>query len=69
MYSLLMEALRGYVKSAQLIKARPNILNQKSDTEYENLWALAQKDQLMSKKEKENAPTVHSFGRMSLASA
>ncbi len=35
---LLFEALQGYVESARKIKARPQILNQKPDAEYENLW-------------------------------
>jgi len=35
---LLFEALAGYVEAARRIKARPNILNQKSDTEYEEMW-------------------------------
>ena len=37
---LLFEALQGYVESARKIKARPNILNQKVDAEYENLWRM-----------------------------
>ena len=35
---LLFEALHGYVESAKKIKARPNILNQKTDPEYEAMW-------------------------------
>ena len=35
---LLFEALSGYVESAKKIKARPNILNQKPDSEYEQMW-------------------------------
>jgi len=35
---LLFEALSGYVESAKKIKARPNILNQKVDSEYEQMW-------------------------------
>ncbi len=35
---LLFEALSGYVESAKKIKARPNILNQKADAEYERMW-------------------------------
>lgn len=37
---LLFEALQGYVESAKKIKARPTILNQKSDAEYEQLWKM-----------------------------
>jgi len=35
---LLFEALSGYIESAKKIKARPNILNQKIDPEYEQMW-------------------------------
>lgn len=35
---LLFEALRGYVEAARKIKARPHLLNQKTDPEYERLW-------------------------------
>ena len=35
---LLFEAIQGYVESAQKIKARPYILNQKPDFEYERMW-------------------------------
>ena len=35
---LLFEALTGYVESAKKVKARPNILNQKTDSEYEVMW-------------------------------
>jgi len=35
---LLFEALSGYVESAKKIKARPNILNQSVDPEYEQMW-------------------------------
>ena len=34
----LLEGVRGYVESAKKIKARPSILNQKADPEYEKLW-------------------------------
>lgn len=35
---LLLEAIAGYVESARKIKARPYILNQKADSEYEEMW-------------------------------
>jgi len=35
---LLFEALTGYLESAKKFKARPNILNQKTDPEYERMW-------------------------------
>lgn len=35
---LLDSAIRGYIDSAKKLKARPHILNQKPDQEYEKLW-------------------------------
>lgn len=35
---MLFEAMKGYVDAARKIKARPNILNQKADAEYEKMW-------------------------------
>ena len=35
---LLFEAMAGYVESAKKAKARPHILNQTPDPEYEKLW-------------------------------
>jgi len=35
---LLFEAIRGYLESAKKIKARPAILNQSADPEYEKKW-------------------------------
>ena len=35
---LLFEAIQGYVESVRKIKARPYILNQKPDREYEEMW-------------------------------
>ena len=40
---LLFEALSGYVEAAKKIKARPKILNQKVDSEYEVMWGDIQK--------------------------
>ena len=37
-FLMLDEAIRGYIISARKAKIRPNILNQTSDKEYENLW-------------------------------
>ena len=61
----LFEAIRGYVKSAQKIKARLHILNQKTDTEYENLWNKLQekKGVPLSK----YLPPVYTFGERPLA--
>ena len=46
---LLFEALEGYVESARKMKARPSILNQKSDSEYEHLWKMRGSDIVSSK--------------------
>ncbi|OHA62678.1 MAG: hypothetical protein A3E07_01125 [Candidatus Wildermuthbacteria bacterium RIFCSPHIGHO2_12_FULL_45_9] len=39
---LLFEAIQGYVEAARKMKARPAILNQKIDEEYEKIWRAAQ---------------------------
>lgn len=39
---MLFEAAQGYLEPAQKIKARPPILNQKTDPEYEERWRNAQ---------------------------
>lgn len=39
---LLFEAIQGHLKSARKIGARPRILNQPPDREYEDLWAALQ---------------------------
>ena len=60
---LLLEATRGYLKSAAESKARVNnALNQKADPEYEWLW-----DRLQTKKKQEVAilPQVFTFGTFS----
>jgi predicted RNase H-like HicB family nuclease len=38
---LLFEAVQGYLESANKIKARPHILNQSADREYETRWRAA----------------------------
>lgn len=38
----LFEAIRGYMTSAEKIKAQPHILNQTPDPEYERMWAADQ---------------------------
>jgi len=35
---LLFEALTGYVESARKMKGRPEILNQRPDREYKEIW-------------------------------
>lgn len=57
---LLYEALAGYVEAARKIKARPAILNQKSDPEYEEMWDGSQKQN--SKK----AEKIFSSGRLNI---
>ena len=58
-FFLLLQAMRGYVEAARKVKTRPNILNQRSDPEYEALWA-----QLDSGEQDEDLPyPVFQFGR------
>lgn len=65
---LLFEAVGGYVCSARKFKARPAILNQKANNEYEQLWQALQK-QKEGVKTKKRMPIVATFGRQSLAVA
>ncbi|MDP2926987.1 MAG: hypothetical protein Q8N65_02535 [bacterium] len=61
----LFEAIRGYVKSVIKIKARPQVLNQRADEEYEKLW-----DRLQEKKGvplSKYLPPVYTFGERTLA--
>ena len=55
------EAIRGYLASARKIKARPGILNQKSEKEYEDLWKILKSDKPIPSPYK-----IHSFGQRSL---
>lgn len=58
---LLVEAIEGYLESARKIKARPHILNQKSDSEYEQMWdAAAERKKIPDKK-------IFSFGKLNLS--
>lgn len=41
-FLLLTEAIQGYVEAARKTKARPSIVNQKTDSEYETMWLRAQ---------------------------
>ena len=59
---LLFEALRGYIESAKKIKARPNILNQKIDPEYEQVWRALSKPKGKQKELK----SVFSSGYMNI---
>jgi len=47
---LLFEALSGYVESARKAKLRPIVLNQKTDSEYEKLWADIEAKKFMTTK-------------------
>ena len=62
---LLFGALKGYVASAQKIKARPGILNQATDPEYEALWAALNG----IRKPVKAMPPVFAFGQTALATA
>ena len=57
---LLFEALAGYVEAAKRIKARPNILNQKSDSEYEEMWQRRGEEKFSQSK------NIFSFGELSV---
>ena len=46
---LLLEALQGYAESAKKVKARPHVLNQKSDSEYEEMWEESENEKYLSK--------------------
>lgn len=60
---LLFEAVEGYVESAKKVKARPNILNQKSDKEYENLWRSGHE----AKAQKRTLKDIFTVGELNLA--
>jgi hypothetical protein len=61
----LFEAIRGYVKSAIKIKARPHILNQRADNEYEKLWGKLQENK--NTPSRNYLPPVYTFGERPLA--
>lgn len=46
---LLLEAIQGYLESAKKIKARPPILNQKPDSEYQEIWEESESEKFLSK--------------------
>jgi predicted RNase H-like HicB family nuclease len=60
---LLFEALEGYVESARKIKARPDILNQKIDPEYEEMWKSLEAKKTLPQK------SVFTFGQRSFVPA
>ena len=58
---LLFDAIQGYVEVARKIKVRPYVLNQKTDSEYEDLWKTAYEKKQVSKQE------VFTVGQLALA--
>ncbi|MGQ9638819.1 MAG: hypothetical protein ACUVT6_13675 [Thermodesulfobacteriota bacterium] len=59
-FLLISEAVEGYLESARKIKARPHILNQRPEREYEEMWeALQKRREIPAKK-------VFSFGNLSI---
>ncbi|HEY4520373.1 MAG TPA: hypothetical protein VJJ72_01035 [Candidatus Paceibacterota bacterium] len=62
---LLFESVQGYLESAKRIKARPNILNQKSDPEYEDMWFNLQE----AKKQNKKLDSVYTYGQMMIPQA
>lgn len=67
---LLHEAAMGYLESARKTKARPHILNQKTDLEYERMWQAHQDQKLKKKYERMvGSLPVFSTGRLELARA
>jgi|SRR3989338_3302821 len=63
---LLFEAIAGYVKSARKVGARPFILNQTPDKEYQELWNALR----TGKKQKVSKDLeVYTFGQRPLAVA
>ena len=58
---LLFEAMQGYLESAKKIKARPHILNQKTDIEYEKLWKNLEEQKI------EQSKNIYFYGRLNLA--
>jgi|SRR3989338_10313627 len=58
----LFEAIAGYVEAFRKIRgARPNVLNQKPDKEYEKMW-----DKLISGSLIKSPYSVYTFGQRSL---
>ena len=57
---LLFEAVQGYLESAEKINARPYILNQKTDPEYETMWSrLKERRKILAKE-------VFTFGNLNI---
>ncbi len=60
---LLFEATQGYLASAQKIKARPHILNQQPDKEYEKMWESLETSPVKKQ------TNVYASGRMDICNA
>lgn len=58
---LLFDAIQGYVETARKMHIRPYVLNQKVDSEYEQLWVESQH------KTRPMANEVFSVGQLALA--
>lgn len=50
-FIFLNEAAKGYLEAARKVKLRPNVLNQKTDPEYEKMWHEYQDRKLKEKYE------------------
>lgn len=61
---LLFEAVEGYLESARKIKARPAVLNQKADAEYEMMWTKLRAAK--SKVKEIDSKSIYSFGELSI---
>lgn len=59
---LLFEALSGYVEAARKIKARPNILNQRADEDYEEMWEARKFPERFQNKR------IYAFGELNIRS-
>lgn len=57
---LLLEAVQGYLESARKVKARPPVLNQKADVEYEEIWSA------LEKRERTPAKEIFTFGNLNI---
>ncbi len=67
-FIFLNEAALGYLEAAKKAKLRPNVLNQKSDAEYEKMWQANQDMKLKEKYERVvNKLPIFSSGVLDLA--
>lgn len=57
---LLLEAVQGYLESTKKVKARPQVLNQKADAEYEEMWDKLKEQKNVSPKE------IYTFGNLNI---